>query len=56
MGVDDHPRVSQRHPEVAPDDVEVAFDGALRSRARDTDPVLRRVLTLHTFRARARAT
>ncbi|MCL2787379.1 MAG: hypothetical protein FWD59_02630 [Micrococcales bacterium] len=39
MGVDVHPRVSQRHPEVSPGDVEVAFDGALRSRARDTDPV-----------------
>ncbi|CAM2815969.1 hypothetical protein ACSL103130_03595 [Actinomyces slackii] len=34
-----HPRVSVRHPGITPQDVKTAFLGALRSRARDTDPV-----------------
>ena len=31
--------MSRRHPEVEPRDVQAAFETALRSRARDTDPV-----------------
>lgn len=34
-----HPRVSARHPEVKVSDVVEAFEGTLRSRARDTHPV-----------------
>jgi hypothetical protein len=35
-----HPRVTQRHPEVTVSDVLEAFETTLRSRARDTHPVL----------------
>jgi hypothetical protein len=34
-----HPRVTQRHPEVTTADVIEAFEGTLRSRARETQPV-----------------
>lgn len=34
-----HPRVTGRHPDVAVSDVIEAFEGTLRSRARDTHPV-----------------
>jgi hypothetical protein len=34
-----HPRVVAKRPEVTEHDVETAFQGALRSRSRDTDPV-----------------
>ena len=34
-----HPRVTQRHPEVTTSDVIEAFEGTLRSLARDTHPV-----------------
>lgn len=34
-----HPRVAERHPEVSTSDVIAAFEGTLRSRARDTHPV-----------------
>lgn len=34
-----HPRVSAKRPELTEDDIRSAFEGALRSRARDTDPV-----------------
>lgn len=39
MRVRVHPRVTERHPELAPEDVINAFEGTLRSRARDTHPV-----------------
>lgn len=39
MRVRVHPRVTVKHPEVTVEDVEAAFVGALRSRARDTDPM-----------------
>lgn len=39
MRVRVHPRVPGRHPEVATSDVVEAFEGTLRSRARDTHPV-----------------
>ncbi len=39
MRVQVHPRVTQRHPEITNEDVVVAFEGTLRSRARDTHPV-----------------
>ena len=39
MRVRVHPRVTNRHPEVTPADVIRAFEGTLRSRARDTRPV-----------------
>lgn len=39
MRVRVHPRVTQRHPEVRVPDVVAAFEGTLRSRARDTNPV-----------------
>ncbi len=39
MRVRVHPRVSERHPEVTTSDVTAAFEGTLRSRARDTHPV-----------------
>jgi hypothetical protein len=34
-----HARVSAKRPDVTTADVEAAFEGALRSRARDTHPV-----------------
>ena len=34
-----HPRVAAKRPDIADDDTRAAFLGALRSRARDTDPV-----------------
>jgi hypothetical protein len=34
-----HPRVTERHPEVSMSAVIAAFEGTLRSRARDTHPV-----------------
>ena len=34
-----HPRVHQRHSDVDDDDVIAAFEGTLRSRARDTHPI-----------------
>ena len=34
-----HPRVPARHPEITASDVIEAFEGTLRSRARDTHPV-----------------
>lgn len=34
-----HPRVTAKRPELTVEDVEAAVEGALRSRARDTDPV-----------------
>ncbi len=34
-----HPRAADRHPEVTAADVVGAFEGTLRSRARDTHPV-----------------
>lgn len=34
-----HPRVSAKCPEIADEDVQAAFESALRSRARATDPV-----------------
>lgn len=39
MRVRVHPRVNDRHPEVTTADVIEAFEGTLRSRARDTHPV-----------------
>ncbi|PFG20658.1 hypothetical protein ATL40_2266 [Serinibacter salmoneus] len=39
MRVRVHPRVTARHPNVSPADVVAAFEGTLRSRARDTHPV-----------------
>lgn len=39
MRVRVHPRVTQRHPEILIEDVVEAFEGTLRSRARDTHPV-----------------
>ncbi len=39
MRVRVHPRVTDRHPEVTAADVVEAFEGTLRSRARDTHPV-----------------
>jgi hypothetical protein len=34
-----HPRVTAKRPEIRPEDVKMAVQGALRSRARATDPV-----------------
>lgn len=34
-----HPRVGRKRPEISDEDVEAAFQSAIRSRARDTDPV-----------------
>lgn len=34
-----HPRVSAKRPEIAEDDAVAAFEGALRSRGRDTTPI-----------------
>lgn len=34
-----HPRVSAKRPEITEQDVQTAFEEALRSRGRDTDPV-----------------
>ncbi len=39
MRVRVHPRVTKRHPEITIADVVEAFEGTLRSRARDTNPV-----------------
>ena len=39
MRVRVHPRVHQRHSDVDDDDVIAAFEGTLRSRARDTHPI-----------------
>ncbi|CUU66695.1 hypothetical protein [Corynebacterium variabile] len=39
MTVRIHPRVAAKHPEISDDDVRSVFMSALRSRARDTDPV-----------------
>lgn len=39
MRVRVHPRATDRHPEVTVSDVVEAFEGTLRSRARDTPPV-----------------
>lgn len=39
MRVRVHPRVPRRHPDITPEDVIEAFEGTLRSRARDTHPV-----------------
>ena len=39
MRVRVHPRVHQRHSDVEDDDVIAAFEGTLRSRARDTHPI-----------------
>lgn len=39
MTVRIHPRITAKRPEIEAEDVEAAFFGALRSRARDTDPV-----------------
>lgn len=39
MRVRVHPRVASRHPELTSSDVVAAFEGTLRSRARDTRPV-----------------
>ncbi len=39
MRVRVHPRVINRHPEVTAENVTEAFEGTLRSRARDTHPV-----------------
>lgn len=39
MRVRVHPRVHERHPEIAPSDMIAAFEGTLRSRARDTHPL-----------------
>ena len=39
MRVHVHPRVAQRHPDITAEDVLEAFEGTLRSRARDTHPV-----------------
>lgn len=34
-----HPRVSAKRPEIEEEDVVTAFEGALRARGRDTEPV-----------------
>jgi hypothetical protein len=34
-----HPRVSAKRPEISDDDVRTAFEEALRSRGRETDPI-----------------
>lgn len=39
MRVRVHPRVSAKRPEITEQDVQIAFEEALRSRSRDTDPV-----------------
>lgn len=39
MRVRVHPRVSAKRPEIADEDVHTAFEGALRSRGRDTVPI-----------------
>lgn len=39
MRVRVHPRISAKRPEIADEDVGAAFEGALRSRGRDTNPI-----------------
>lgn len=39
MRVRVHPRVSAKRPEITDTDVETAFEAALRSRGRDTNPI-----------------
>ncbi len=39
MRVRVHPRVSAKRPEISDDDVRTAFEEALRSRGRETDPI-----------------
>lgn len=39
MRIHVHPRITNKRPEITAADVEAAIRGALRSRARDTDPV-----------------
>ncbi|PXA77061.1 hypothetical protein DCC24_05560 [Auritidibacter sp. NML100628] len=39
MRVRVHPRVSAKRPEITEDDVRTAFEEALRSRGRETDPI-----------------
>ena len=39
MEVRVHPRIEAKRPEIRPADVLAAFDGSLRKRPRDTDPV-----------------
>lgn len=39
MRVRVHPRVSAKRPELTDEDVRTAFEEALRSRGRDTDPI-----------------
>ena len=39
MRVRVHPRVRERHPDIEGEDVVHAFEGTLRSRARDTHPL-----------------
>ena len=39
MRVRVHPRVSAKRPEITEEDVVTAFEEALRSRGRDTDPI-----------------
>lgn len=39
MRIQVRPRISAKRPDITTEDVETSFTGALRSRARDTDPV-----------------
>jgi hypothetical protein len=34
-----HPQISEKRPDIADEDVYAAFEGALRSRARNTKPI-----------------